>query len=117
IVDLVKHNGSIAGIQLIHPGRKVMERPPWEGKDPLTSAEMSHLDPHKWDRIAPSVVRQAVAPDHPLPRPMTKDDIDRAIEACISAARRAEEAAYDVIELHAAHGYLIHLFLSEATNM
>ena len=117
IVQLIKHNGSIPGIQLIHPGRKVMERVPWDGKEPLTAEEMKDLDPGQWDRVAPSVTPQSIAPNHPLPRAMTKADIRSSIDAFVSAASRADQAGYEVFELHAAHGYLIHLFLSEATNL
>lgn len=117
IVELVRRNGSVPGIQLMHPGRKVMERAPWEGGVPLTPDEMADLDPDEWDRIAPSAVPQLVAPDHPAPRPMTKADVQRVIETFVAAAKRADEAGYEVIELHAAHGYLIHLFLSEETNL
>lgn len=117
VVQLIKRNGSVPGIQLMHPGRKVMERAPWDGSEPLSIEEMEGLDPHEWDRIAPSVAPLAVAPGHPLPREMTKADIRRVIEAFVSAASRADKAGYEVFELHAAHGYLIHLFLSEATNL
>ena len=117
IVQLIKRNGSVPGIQLMHPGRKVMERAPWDGSEPLTAEEMQDLEPEQWDRIAPSVTPLAIAPNHPLPRAMTKEDIRGAVEAFVAAASRADEAGYEVVELHAAHGYLIHLFLSEATNL
>lgn len=119
LVNLVKSRGATPGIQLMHPGRKVQETAPWtwaNGNIPLTEAEMQGLNPEDWDRMAPSAVAQELYPDHPVPREMSHEDIGQVIEAFIQAAIRADKAGYEVIEIHAAHGYLIHLFLSEATN-
>lgn len=119
IVELMKSYGAVPGIQLIHPGRKVKERPPWDWSElgsQLTAEEMSDFSPEIWDRIAPSAVPQALYPDVPVARAMSLDDIREAQDAFVAAAVRADQAGYEVIELHAAHGYLLHIFLSEATN-
>lgn len=119
LVNLVKSKGATPGIQLMHPGRKVQEHAPWNWKNgnvPLTEAEMQDLDPEEWDRMAPSALPQMLYPDHPVPREMTRQDIQEVVDAFVQAAVRADAAGYEVVEIHAAHGYLIHLFLSEATN-
>ncbi len=119
LVELVKSKGATPGIQLMHPGRKVQEHAPWkwaDGNVPLTEEEKRGLDPEDWDRMAPSPVPQMLYPDHPIAREMTLQDIRQVIDAFVQAAVRADEAGYEVVEIHAAHGYLIHLFLSEATN-
>ncbi len=116
VVNLVKRNGSVPGIQLMHPGRKVMERRLWEAKGPLTADEMADFDPEEWDRMGPSAIVQALAPEIPAPREMTLHDIETVIAAFVTAAVRADKAGYEVFNIHAAHGYLISIFLSEVTN-
>ncbi|MGM0930433.1 MAG: NADH:flavin oxidoreductase/NADH oxidase [Actinomycetota bacterium] len=125
IVNLVKQNGGVPGIQLMHCGRKVMERAPWKwGNGTLLSEdELRDLDPHEWDRMAPSPLAQTVsavptadAPSFPLPREMTTQDIEDVVAAFVAAAVRADKAGYEVVEIHAGHGYLVNLFLNEASN-
>jgi 2,4-dienoyl-CoA reductase-like NADH-dependent reductase (Old Yellow Enzyme family) len=96
------------GIQLAHAGRKASARRPWEGGQPLTPAEDS------WQTIAPSAI--AFGPDWPLPREMTAADMERVRDGFAQAAKRAVRIGFDAIELHAAHGYLIHSFLSPISN-
>src|SRR5213079_276933 len=83
---------------------------PWEGEDrPLTAAEGA------WQTIAPSAV-----PFHrhwPVPRAMDRGDMDRVRDAFARAARWAEEAGFDLIELHMAHGYLLSSFISPLSNL
>jgi 2,4-dienoyl-CoA reductase-like NADH-dependent reductase (Old Yellow Enzyme family) len=96
------------GIQLAHAGRKASAQRPWQGGGPLSAAE----DP--WQTIAPSEL--PFGPSWPIPRAMTPEDIARVRDAFVAAARRAVRIGFDAIELHMAHGYLVHSFLSPLSN-
>jgi 2,4-dienoyl-CoA reductase-like NADH-dependent reductase (Old Yellow Enzyme family) len=96
------------GIQLAHAGRKASARRPWEGGQPLTP------DEDAWQTIAPSAI--AFGPAWPVPREMTAADMQRVRDNFVEAAKRAVRIGLDAIELHAAHGYLIHSFLSPVSN-
>ena len=113
IVDLVKGYGAACAIQLGHSGRKARRSVPWEGRVPLASYPgVDHGEP--WELIAPSAI--AHSEHYQPPRAMTHADIAELVEAWSQGARRAEEAGFDVLEIHGAHGYLIHQFLSAAAN-
>ena len=110
IVDFV-HASSQAriGIQLAHAGRKGSVRHPWEGDDiPLGPDEGA------WQTLAPSA--EPFRPDWPVPRAMDHADMDRVRDAFVRATRLAEEAGFDWIELHMAHGYLLSSFISPLSN-
>jgi len=96
------------GIQLAHAGRKASARRPWEGGQPLAPGEDA------WQTIAPSAI--AFGPDWPVPRAMTEADMEHVRNGFVDAAKRAIRAGIDAIELHAAHGYLLHSFLSPISN-
>jgi NADPH2 dehydrogenase len=97
------------GVQLAHAGRKGSARMPWEGRgDGGTAA------PDPWQTIAPSPI--PFGADWATPRAMTHEDIARVREAFASAARRAVRIGFDAIEMHMAHGYLIHSFVSPLSN-
>jgi NADPH2 dehydrogenase len=96
------------GIQLAHAGRKASSRRPWEGGQALKPGE----DP--WETIAPSAI--PFGADWHTPRALTRDDMIRVREAFVTAARRAVRIGFDAIELHMAHGYLIHSFMSPIAN-
>jgi 2,4-dienoyl-CoA reductase-like NADH-dependent reductase (Old Yellow Enzyme family) len=113
IVDLVRSYGAACGIQLGHSGRKARRSVPWEGRVPLRdSPGVDRGEP--WELIAPSPI--AHDEKYQAPRAMTQADIAEMVEAWSQGARRAEEAGFDVLEIHGAHGYLIHQFLSAAAN-
>lgn len=113
ITDLIKRNGAVAGIQLGHSGRKARRSVPWEGRVPLAQCPgVDHGE--EWELIGPSPV--AHSEKSAAPRAMTHADIREAIEAWGQAARRAGEAGFDVVEVHGAHGYLVHQFLSPWAN-
>src|SRR5262245_15028550 len=95
-------------IQLAHSGRKGSSRRPWEGGRPLKSGEDA------WETMAPSAI--PFGPDWHTPRAMTRDDMVCAREAFVAAAKRAVRIGFDAIELHMAHGYLIHSFMSPISN-
>ncbi len=103
-----RYGNAKLGIQLAHAGRKASARRPWENGQPLSPAD----DP--WETIAPSAI--PFGPDWPAPRAMTPADMDRVRDGFVGAARRAVRAGIDAIELHGAHGYLLHSFLSPISN-
>lgn len=106
---LVQGQGAVAGIQLAHAGRKAGAARPWDGGGHLTEAEGG------WATIAPSALAFG-APLDRVPREMTLDDIARLQSAFVAGAKRALAAGYEWLELHAAHGYLAHQFLSPLSN-
>jgi 2,4-dienoyl-CoA reductase-like NADH-dependent reductase (Old Yellow Enzyme family) len=105
---LRRHGTAKLGIQLAHAGRKGSSHRPWEGGRGLQPGE----DP--WETIAPSPL--AFGPAWRSPRAMNNEDFARVREAFVDASRRAVRLGFDAIELHAAHGYLIHEFLSPLSN-
>jgi 2,4-dienoyl-CoA reductase-like NADH-dependent reductase (Old Yellow Enzyme family) len=109
IVGFVHEQGSVAGMQLAHAGRKGSTYRPWSGHGAIGEAEGGWTDV-----MAPTAV--AFADSYPQPREMSKDDIARTVEAFAAAATRAYAAGFRVIEIHSAHGYLLHEFLSPLSN-
>jgi 2,4-dienoyl-CoA reductase-like NADH-dependent reductase (Old Yellow Enzyme family) len=107
IVDFVHGQGATAGIQLAHAGRKASTRPPFEGRGTVPAEEGG------WTTEGPSDV---AFPGLAQPRALTRDDIDRVVGDFTAAALRALDAGFDVLEIHAAHGYLLHEFLSPLSN-
>lgn len=113
MVQLIKACGAVPAIQLIHAGRKARQLPPAQGRGPQPySSDIT--DWNEWDIVAPSAI--AAGKDLPIPRAMSAADIQQVIHAFEAAARRAAQAGYQVLELHAAHGYLLHSFLSPLSN-
>jgi 2,4-dienoyl-CoA reductase-like NADH-dependent reductase (Old Yellow Enzyme family) len=108
IVDFVGAQGAVPAIQLAHAGRKASVSRPWDGTRPLAR------DAGGWDVIAPSPL--AYADGHPVPAEMDHGDIAAVIDAFAAATRRALAAGFKLIELHCAHGYLAHEFLSPLSN-
>jgi 2,4-dienoyl-CoA reductase-like NADH-dependent reductase (Old Yellow Enzyme family) len=108
IATFVKGQGAVAGIQLAHAGRKASTARPWEGGQPLTA------ETGAWETFAPSPI--PFAGNFPTPTELTREQIVDLIDAFVAAARRALAAGFDVVEIHAAHGYLINEFLSPLSN-
>ncbi len=108
IASFVSARGAVPGIQLAHAGRKASTHVPWKGGRPLTAGEGA------WTTLAPSAV--AFDDGYTTPKEMTLADIDRVTEEFASAAQRAAKADFGVVEVHAAHGYLLHEFLSPLSN-
>ena len=104
----VAPHGTRFGIQLAHAGRKASTHLPWQGGGPLRPAE----DP--WQTVGPSAV--PYAPDWHEPAALDESGIQRVITAFANAAERAVRAGFDFVEVHGAHGYLIHSFLSPVAN-
>jgi anthraniloyl-CoA monooxygenase len=108
VVDFVHANSRARiGLQLAHAGRKGSCNLPWEGDDPLR-------DGRAWRTIGPSAL--PFAPGWPVPREMTRSDMDAVRDDFVRATLRAERACFDLVELHFAHGYLLSSFLSPAAN-
>ena len=108
INQFITLQGAVPGIQIAHAGRKASHHKPWEGNKSLTAAEGA------WQTLAPSAI--AYTHNEPLPKEMSLDDIIQLIDDFTNAARRAMAAGFKVIEIHAAHGYLINEFLSPVSN-
>ncbi len=109
IVNFIHEQGSVAGMQLAHSGRKASTYRPWDGQGALPESAGG------WKNVmAPSAVR--FADNYPMPHALSLQGIQDVVKAFAAAARRACEAGFRVIEIHAAHGYLIHEFLSPLSN-
>jgi 2,4-dienoyl-CoA reductase-like NADH-dependent reductase (Old Yellow Enzyme family) len=108
ITRFAHEHGSVAGIQLAHAGRKASTRRPWEGGTPISVAEGG------WQPVAPSAI--PFSEGYATPRPLTPHDIKSIIREFGAATLRARNAGFRLIEIHAAHGYLLHQFLSPLSN-
>src|SRR5205823_3983327 len=101
--------GSIAGMQLAHAGRKASTSRPWEGHNAVPESQGG------WKKVAaPSALR--FSDTYPMPQALTTEGIQEIVAAFAAAASRACQAGFRVLEIHAAHGYLIHEFLSPLSN-
>ncbi len=108
IVRFVHAQGAAVGVQLAHAGRKASTYRPWAPAQGTVPA-----DDGGWPTLGPSGLPFA---GYAAPRAMTRDDIAGVVEAFAAATRRAVGAGFDVVEVHAAHGYLLHQFLSPLSN-
>ncbi len=109
IVEFVKAQGAVAGIQIAHAGRKASCQLPWDGGAPISPGE-----PNGWQVVAPSAI--PFREGDPVPHELTVAEIDSLVDAFAATARRAVDAGFEVIEIHGAHGYLINEFLSPVSN-
>jgi 2,4-dienoyl-CoA reductase-like NADH-dependent reductase (Old Yellow Enzyme family) len=111
IAKFIKEHGAVPAIQLAHAGRKASMRRPWDvphGAVPESEGGWSRV-------LGPSAI--SFGPGYLTPTEMSVADIEEVIEAFAQGARRALQAGFEVIELHAAHGYLVHEFLSPVSNL
>jgi 2,4-dienoyl-CoA reductase-like NADH-dependent reductase (Old Yellow Enzyme family) len=109
IAAFVKRQGAVAGIQIAHAGRKGSCHVPWNGGQPILEKEGG------WQTVAPSPV--PFRETDPVPEELDKKDIRSIVDAFAAAARRALTAGFEMIEIHSAHGYLLHEFLSPLSNL
>jgi len=107
ITAFVTAQGAVPGVQLAHAGRKASTRVPWEGRGSIDPADGG------WATVAPSPLPFG---DWATPKELTDHDIAGVLRAFADAARRADAAGFEVVEIHAAHGYLLHQFLSPLSN-
>jgi 2,4-dienoyl-CoA reductase-like NADH-dependent reductase (Old Yellow Enzyme family) len=114
IAEFLRAHGAAAGAQLVHAGRKASVQRPWHGYGPLSETDVKNRGEQPWPTIAPSPL--AAMPGWPLPVEMSADECKRAVESFAKATQRLRQADFDVLNIHAAHGYLIHSFLSPISN-
>jgi 2,4-dienoyl-CoA reductase-like NADH-dependent reductase (Old Yellow Enzyme family) len=107
ITDFLHSQGAVAGIQLAHAGRKASTRRPWDGRGYVSPSDGG------WQTVGASALGYA---DWPAPRALSAEELVAHPGAWVDAARRSLAAGFDVAEIHAAHGYLLHQFLSPLTN-
>src|SRR5690606_17889878 len=109
IIAFIKAQDSVPGIQLAHAGRKASTYAPWKGRGKVAEHAGG------WVTVAPSAI--AFADNYPLPIALDDEGIRKVIADFTSAAERAHRAGFQVAEIHAAHGYLLHQFLSPLSNL
>lgn len=108
IVEFIRSHGAIPGMQLAHAGRKASTMPPWTGGKPVSVQDGG------WEPVGPSAL--AFDPGYNVPHALTVSEIGEIVGAFKKSAERALAAGFEVIEIHAAHGYLLHQFLSPLSN-
>lgn len=108
INDFIHKNGSLSGIQLAHAGRKASFDVPWKGSKQLTNKDIG------WKTVAPSAIPYNEGDE--APEALTSEGMEKIKSDFVAATKRSIAAGYQVIEIHAAHGYLFHQFLSPLSN-
>lgn len=108
VAGFIRQHGAVAGVQLAHAGFKASTAAPWDGGQPIAP------EAGGWPVIGPSATPFDVG--YPSPQPMSVADIRACTDAFAAAAGRSLAAGFQVVEIHAAHGYLLHEFLSPLTN-
>lgn len=114
IVEFAHSQGAAAGIQLGHAGRKASTPVPWRGAGAETEAAQSGAE--QWQPVGPSALAHSADPAFQTPRALGTGEIPALVQAFADAARRADRAGFDIVEIHAAHGYLLNQFLSPLAN-
>ena len=107
-------NGAVPGTQLIHAGRKASVAPPYHGFEPLSGKDEAERGEAPWPVVAASAVE--ANPGWPVPRALSRDEIRQILERFALCTRRVRQAGFQVLDMHGAHGYLIHSFLSPLSN-
>ncbi|MGY1781538.1 NADH:flavin oxidoreductase/NADH oxidase [Geodermatophilus sp. SYSU D01036] len=113
VAGFLRASGAVAGIQLAHAGAKASSHRPWEGGAPVTPEDALPGE-QPWPTVSASPV--PAVPGGPVPHELTVAELGELREAFAAATRRSVEAGFEVVEVHAAHGYLLHQFLSPLSN-
>jgi 2,4-dienoyl-CoA reductase-like NADH-dependent reductase (Old Yellow Enzyme family) len=108
VTKFIREHGAVPGVQLAHAGRKASTARPWEGGQPVPAAQGG------WPVVAPSAL--PFAPGHPVPAALDAANLTGIVQAFTLAAKRALAGGFELVEIHAAHGYLLHQFLSPLSN-
>ena len=111
IVKIFKEYNCVSGIQLAHAGRKASFLRPWDGASPITEKDINEP---AWQTIGPSAL--PINDKSPIPKEMTIEDIKKVKRDFKNAAQRADKSGFEIIEIHGAHGYLLHSFFSPISN-
>jgi 2,4-dienoyl-CoA reductase-like NADH-dependent reductase (Old Yellow Enzyme family) len=114
VARFLEAEGAVAGIQLAHAGRKASERRPWHGETPVDADDIEQRGEQPWPAVGPSAI--PYADGWPAPAEMSVEDIRDVVAAFRDAAARAATAGFRVIEVYAAHGFLLHQFSSPIAN-
>jgi len=117
LADTIRAFGATPAIQLGHSGRKARRFRPWEGGAPLTEEQALKEGLKDWDAwqlVSASAIAQG---DDPEPRALSRDEVRDLVKMWGEGVRRCRDAGYDVVEIHGAHGYLVHQFLSPVSNL
>ena len=114
IVDFIKGQGVVPGIQIGHAGRKASIQRPWHGNGALDETDALRGET-PWEVVGPSPL--PAGKGWLVPHEMTRDDIAQVTADFVAAAKRADHIGMDILELHAAHGYLLQQFLSPLSNV
>ena len=107
VTDFIREHGALSAIQLAHAGRKASNYRSWSGQGAIS------VDKGGWQPVSST---SEGFPEYNTPRELTTEEVYSSIQDWVDAAKRSIEAGFDVIEIHAAHGYLVHQFLSPITN-
>ena len=113
VCNYVRSAGGTPGVQLAHSGRKGASQRPWQGFGPLNEDDAKRGEP-PWPLVSPT--REPLGPGHVVPEQLSLEGIDGVLRSYADAAARADAAGFEVIEVHAGHGYLIASFLSPVIN-
>lgn len=114
LVGGIADHGAVPATQLIHAGRKASVAPPYHGFEPLSQKDADERGEAPWPVVSASAL--AANPGWPTPSAMSLDEIKRFLDQVAAATRRARKAGFQVLDMHGAHGYLIHCFLSPLSN-
>ncbi|MEL6678849.1 MAG: hypothetical protein AAFQ51_09090 [Pseudomonadota bacterium] len=115
VADAIRQGGGVPGIQIGHAGRKASTTVPWRGGDPKSDGRSLTYAEGAWQTVGPMAEPYGGNKTH-VPAALAEAQIERIITAFSDAARRADQAGFEVLEIHGAHGYLLHSFYSPITN-
>jgi len=113
VATFLKENATVPAIQLAHAGRKASMQRPWFGNGPLNAGDLARGD-HPWPIVAPSA--EPLGPGWLKPHALEVAELRSIERAWVEAAKRAVQAGFEAVEIHSAHGYLLHQFLSPISN-